>query len=216
MFDKIRTIIINFQTPDLLKTAIESFRKFYPISQITIIDNGSKDNSREVIERIRQAIPRYTETLLLDKNIYHGPAMNQAMNAVKEEYIFFLDSDTETKKGGFLEQMLAELELSATFYGIGRQITVNKRGFSAEKGVTLLAPAYMLLHRRLYPSFPPFEHHGQPVLKNFIAAQKMGYTLKSFPIEDFIDHQWRGTASRFGYGLGWKGKIDFVLNKLGF
>jgi hypothetical protein len=44
----------------------------------------------------------------------------------------------------------------------------------------------------------------------------MGYILKSFPIENFIDHRWRGTASRFGYGLGWRGKIDFVLNKLGF
>lgn len=216
MFDKIRTVVINFQTPDLLKTVIESFRKFYPTSQMTIIDNGSKDNSREVIEKIRCATPEYTTTLLLDSNIYHGPAMNQAMNAVKEEYVFFLDSDTEIKQGGFLEPMLGELESSVTAYGIGRQITVNKRGFSAETGVTLLAPAYMMLRRRLYSNFPPFEHHGQPVLKNFIEAKHMGYTLISFPIEDFIDHQWRGTASRFGYGLGWRGKIDFVLNKLGF
>jgi hypothetical protein len=152
----------------------------------------------------------------LDTNIYHGPAMNQAMNTVEEEYVFFLDSDTETKRDGFLEQMLAELESSANAYGIGRHITVNKRGFLAETGITVLAPAYMLLRSRLYIKFPPFEHHGQPVLKNFIAAQQLGYTLKSFPIEDYIDHQWRGTANRFGYGLGWKGKIDFVLNKLGF
>ena len=216
MFDKIRTVVINFQTPDLLKTAIESFRKFYPTSKMMIIDNGSKDNSREVIERMRRAIPKYMTTLLFDSNIYHGPAMNQAMNAAKEEYVFFLDSDTEIKQGGFLEPMLAKLESSATAYGIGRQITVNKRGFSAETGITLLAPAYMMLRRRPYPNFPPFEHHGQPVLKNFVVAQQMGYTLKSFPIENFIDHQWRGTASRFGYGLGWRGKIDFVLNKLGF
>jgi GT2 family glycosyltransferase len=216
MFDKIRIVVINFQTPDLLKTAIESFRKFYPTSKMTIIDNGSKDNSREVIERMRRAMSKYMTTLLFDSNIYHGPAMNQAMNAVKEEYVFFLDSDTEIKQGGFLEPMMAELESSVTAYGIGRQITVNKRGFLAETGITILAPAYMMLRRRLYPDFPPFEHHGQPVLKNFIAAQQMGYTLKSFPIEDFIDHRWRGTASRFGYGLGWKGKIDFVLNKLGF
>jgi GT2 family glycosyltransferase len=188
MFNNVRTVVINFQTPDLLKTAIESFRKFYPTSQITIIDNGSKDNSREVIEGMRRVMPKYTATLLLDSNIYHGPAMNQAMNAMKEEYVFFLDSDTEIKQGGFLEPMLAELETSVTAYGIGRQITVNKRGFSAETGVTLLAPAYMMLRRRLYPNFPPFEYHGQPVLKNFIAAHQMGYILKSFPIENYIDH----------------------------
>ncbi len=53
-------------------------------------------------------------------------------------------------------------------------------------------------------------------MKNFIAAYQKGYEIKSFPIEDFIDHKLRGTASKFGYGLGWNGKIDFVLNKLGF
>ncbi len=215
MFDKIRIVVINFQTPDLLKTAIESFRKFYLKSKITIVDNGSKDNSREFIEGIRQGFPDNIETLLLDKNIYHGPAMNYALNKIKEDYVFFLDSDTETRQGGFLESMFAELESLETIYGIGRQITVNKRGFLAETGNTILTPAYMMIRRSLYSYFPPFEHHGQPVMKNFVAAQKRGYKIKSFPIEDFIDHRWRGTASRFGYGLGWGGKIDFVLNKLG-
>jgi len=216
MYNKIRIVVINFQTPDLLKTALESFRKFYINSSITIIDNGSKDNSREIIESMRKDMPHNTETLMLDRNIYHGPAMNYALNMVKEDFVFFLDSDTKTKCGGFLEPMLAKLESSEKNYGIGRQITVNKRGFLVEKGNTILTPAYMMLRRSLYSYFPPFEHHGQPVMKNFIDAQKNGYKLNSFPIENFIEHRWRGTASRFGYGLGWKGKIDFVLNKMGF
>jgi len=216
MFDKIRIVVINFQTPDLLKTAIDSFLKFYLNAQITIIDNGSKDSSREVIENMRKSLPDNIETQLLDKNIYHGPAMNYALNTLKEEYVFFLDSDTETKRGGFLEPMLAELESSKTTYGIGRQIKVNKRGFLSETGTTILTPAYIMLRRCLYSCFPPFEHHGQPVMKNFIVAQQKGYKLEAFPIEDFIDHRWRGTASRFGYGLGWGGKKDYLLNKLGF
>jgi GT2 family glycosyltransferase len=216
MFDKIRTVIINFQTPDLLKTAIESFRKYYPTSNLTVLDNGSKDNSREVIERICGVVPKKTTSILLKSNIYHGPAMDCAMKTIEEEYVLFLDSDTETKKGGFIEQMLEELEASENAYGIGRYITVNKRGFSSEIGNTLLAPAYMMLRRSLYSKFPPFEHHGQPVLRNFTAAQQLGYTLLSFPIEDYIEHSWRGTASRFGYGLGWRGKVDFILNKLKF
>jgi glycosyltransferase involved in cell wall biosynthesis len=216
MSKKIRTVVINFQTPDLLKTAIESFRKFYPTIMVTIIDNGSQDTSREEIEKLCSAEPAYTETLMLGSNAYHGPAMNQAMNSTREEYVFFLDSDTETKQGGFLEAMQAELEMEERAYGIGLPITVNKRGFLAKSGVTVIAPAYMMVRRRLYSKFPPFEHHGLPVLKNFLNAQKMGYTLKPFPIEKYIDHRWRGTAARFGYGLGWRGKRDFVLNKLGF
>ena len=34
-------------------------------------------------------------------------------------------------------------------------------------------------------------------------------------MDDYIDHLWRGTASKFGYGLGLKGKFDYLLNKLG-
>jgi glycosyltransferase involved in cell wall biosynthesis len=198
-----------------LKIAIESFRKFYSHAPILIIDNGSKDNSRKIIEEIRCAAPHSTEVLLLGSNTYHGPAMHQAMSKVQEEHVFFLDSDTETKQGGFLEAMHAEMERSTHSYGVGRQVTVNKRGFPAEKGITVLASAYMMIRRSVYLLLPPFEHHGLPVLKNFIAAQTKGYTLKSFPIEEFIEHQWRGTASRFGYGLGWRGKMEYMLNKIG-
>jgi hypothetical protein len=98
---------------------------------------------------------------------------------------------------------------------VGRIITVNKRGFPSDKGIGVLSTAYMMLRRNMYFSLPPFEHHGQPSLKNFIAAQKKEYVLKSFPIENYIEHHWRGTASRYGYGLGLKGKMDFVLNKIG-
>jgi GT2 family glycosyltransferase len=215
MSKQVRTVVVNYQTPDLLKEAIESFRKYYPQSPLLIIDNGSKDNSREVIEQMRQQTPACTSVLLLDENTYHGPAMHQAMKAVNDDFIFFLDSDTKTIQGGFLEAMQTELEKTENVYGIGLPVTVNKRGFLAVTGMTILAPAFMMLRRRLYSKFPPFEHHGQPVLKNFLRAQQMGYTLQSFPIEKYIDHRWRGTASRFGYGLGWRGKKDFILNKVG-
>ena len=94
-------------------------------------------------------------------------------------------------------------------------MTVNKRGFPASKGITVLTPAYMMIRRNMYSNLAQFEHHGFPVMKNFLDAQQKGYTLKSFPIEEFIEHRWRGTASRFGFGLGWRGKKDFILNKIG-
>jgi hypothetical protein len=141
--------------------------------------------------------------------------MHKALNVLDKEYIFFLDSDTETKKGGFLEEMYQILMFSNKNYGVGKQFKVNKRGFISENGKSILAPAYMMLKRSLYFTLPPFEHHGQPVMKNFFAAHEKGYQLKSFPVENYIEHHWRGTASRFGYGLGLKGKIDFLLNKIG-
>jgi glycosyltransferase involved in cell wall biosynthesis len=215
MSDQVRTVIINFQTPDLLRIAVESFRKFYPQSQLTIIDNGSEDISRDVIRGMQRDTPQHTDVLFLGENIFHGPAMHRAMNEVKEDYVFFLDSDTETNKNGFLEAMQGEIEKSANIYGVGRYLTVSKRGFQKITGITVLAPAYMMIRRNIYFDLRPFEHHGMPVLKNFVSAQERGFKLNSFPIEEYIEHRWRGTASRFGYGLGWRSKIDLVLNKMG-
>ena len=70
MSDKIRTVIINFQTPDLLKVAVETFRKFYPQTKLTIIDNGSKDDSRDFIKEIQSGAPQFIDVLLIEKNIY--------------------------------------------------------------------------------------------------------------------------------------------------
>jgi glycosyltransferase involved in cell wall biosynthesis len=215
MFDNVRTVIINYQTPDLLTIAVESFRRYYPKERLLIIDNGSKDKSSHTIEKLEKITPDQTTSVRLESNIYHGPAMHHAMNIINEEMVLFLDSDTETKRGGFIENMLKEFELSSKLYGIGQILSVNKRGFQEPTGEQVLAPAYMMVRRNIYFELKPFEHHGLPVLINNMDAREKGYELKSFPIEKYIDHRWRGTASRYGYGLGWRGKKEFLLNKLG-
>ncbi|OGU76529.1 MAG: hypothetical protein A2W11_02440 [Ignavibacteria bacterium RBG_16_35_7] len=215
MNHSICTVIINYQTPDLLKIAVDSFRKFCPSAILLIIDNGSKDDSREVIKDLQNKSSQYTKTLFLGENIFHGPAMHIAINNLNNDFLFFLDSDTETHKGGFLEEMAEILNSSDKVYGTGRFVILNKRGFKSAKGISIPSTAYFMIKKSLYTHFPPFEHHGVPVLKNFSKALKLGYEFKEFPIENYIEHSWRGTAGRFGYGLGIKAKIDYVLNKLG-
>jgi GT2 family glycosyltransferase len=208
------SVVINYQTPALLKVAVRSFRKFYPSCPLLIVDNGSKDGSRSEIERLQSEEPDHTWTLFLPENIHHGPAMDHALRVVKEEFVFFLDSDTEAHGGGFLESMMNTLRSEESAYAAGVVQAVNHRGFRAEGGTPVVQSAYFMLKRSLYFKFPPFEHHGQPTLKNFSAATSQGYLLKDFPVCDYIHHLGRGTASRFGYALGWRGKLDFILNKL--
>mgnify|MGYP001592966209 FL=1 len=140
--------------------------------------------------------------------------MHEAMMAVDQDFVFFLDSDTETRQGGFLEKMIAEFA-SQKVYAVGRIDTVNKRGFHSDEGTPIVLSPYMILRRKLYHEFPPFEHRGMPTLRNFAAAQRQGYLLRTFPVEKYVAHFGRGTVSRFGYGLGMRGKVDYVLNKLG-
>lgn len=210
--DTVSAAVVNYQTPDLTETAVRSFRTHYPDVPILLVDNGSRDGSPELIEQLAGELN--VEPLFLDENRYHGPAMDLAMHHLSTPFVFLLDSDTETKKGGFLEEMLTPLEDPAV-YGAGKIVHVDRRGFAAPRGIPVLVSAFMLLRRGTYLTLPPFVHHGLPALKNFQAAAERDLMLAPYAIENYITHLGRGTAERFGYGLGLKSRFDYLLKRLG-
>lgn len=215
--EHVAAAVVNFQTPDLLDAAVRSFRAAYPAVPLLIIDNGSVDGSPGLIRRLADELGPGVSALLLEENIYHGPAMHRALCELETPYVYVFDSDTETQRGGFLEAMLADLAAEDHRYGAGQVVHANKRGFrvAAGEGTPVLASAHMLLKRGLYHQLPPFIHHGLPALHNFEAAAEQGYELRAFPIEDYVFHKGRGTAERYGYGLGLRSRADYLLNKLG-
>lgn len=211
----IEAVVVNFQTPDLLERAVTTFMEHYPEVPTLLIDNGSRDESHKVIEELERRFAPSLRPMLLEKNIFHGPALDLAMRTLTAELIYVFDSDAFTLRGGFLEGMRDRLLADERAYGIGKLVTVDHRGFLASRGVPIVTTPHMLLRREIYADFPPFEHHGMPTLKNFTAAQKEGYRMLDFPINDYVEHEGRGTAGRFGYSLGIRGKIDLILHKLG-
>jgi GT2 family glycosyltransferase len=213
-FNDLCVVVVNYRTPDLLLRAVSSFCSFYPDLDVVIVDNGSNDASLAVIDQLESDSNGKLKSLLLGKNFYHGPAMDIAIRANEKEVFFFLDTDTETLRGGFLEEMLPVFE-DDSVYAIGEVDHVNKRGFSSENGISIVISAYMMLRKSKYLQLPPFKHHGMPTLENFSAAASKGFKVVDFPIEQYVRHFGRGTASRFGYGLGVKGGLNYLLNKIG-
>jgi len=214
----VTAVIINFKTPDLIRRVVTSFRQYYPTVPLLLIDNGSHDESVTVLEEFQQQTPAFTEVIINDRNLHHGPVMDQALRYLRTPYALFIDSDCEIIKGGFIELMLAPLREEPRAYAIGKRIFMNKRGFDvpeSSKAFPYIRPICMLMKRELYLTLPPFEHHGTPCLKNMISAVKRNLQLIDFPIEEYIRHEGRGTASRFGYNLGWRGKLNYLLNKVG-
>ena len=211
----ITVLIINYQTPDLLDKAINSLLNFYPDVATIIFDNGSKDNSIETINEISKKHSNI-RVHFNGKNIFHGPSMDFALrNLVKTKYCFILDSDTETIKKGFLEEMRNILEEDEFNYAVGLEENVNERGFLHANGkIRIILSPFMLIKRNIYITLAPFIHHGQPVMFNFDEASKKGYKIFNYHIDGYINHLRRGTASRYGYKLGIKGKIVFVAEKL--
>jgi hypothetical protein len=99
-------------------------------------------------------------------------------------------------------------------YAAGKKAVVNARGFHAPEGIEIVKTPSMMIRRSLYHQLPPFEHRGMPTLANFQVAHRMKYHFADVSVESSIRHDGRGTAEKFGYGLGLRGKIEFVVEKL--
>lgn len=216
IYNKITAVIINYQTPELTEEAIRSLKIFYPELKLILIDNGSNDDS---LERFQNLTDQYRNIELLPnkKNIHHGPAMHQAINLITTDYVLFIDSDCKVTKNGFIEEMLKLIEINKLNYAVGKLIFLNKRGFVVNDpnlGFPYIRPVCMLIRCSVYKELPSFQKHGSPCLKNMIAAVSNGFNLIDFDVEKYILHLGRGTASKYGYNLGIKGRINYILNKL--
>ena len=216
--DSCTAVIINFQTPALTMKAMRSFRRWYPEVPLLLVDNGSRDESRAVLEDYARLDMQYTRIIVHPENLHHGPAMDQALRSLETTWVLFLDSDCEVKKGGFLEEMVSCLEHDPAGYIVGKMTYMDKRGFDIPKekgGTPYVRPICMVVRRMFYLKLPPFRKHGTPCLDNMIAAQERGWGLVGYPIEEYVDHLGRGTASLYGYGLGWRGKLNYLLHRIG-
>ncbi len=202
-------LVTHYQTPDLLEVAVSSFRAAYPEISVIITDNGSRKDSgtEELLLKLQRSAPHRITVHRMEQNIFHGPAMDLAIRElVDTRFAFTLDSDTETLRGGFLEPMIASLEANQHAYACGRVLEVDQYGYrvpaGSPGGTPLCWVPYALFDLQHYHSLPPFEHHGVPNLANAVAARERGLSAINYPIADYIHHLGRGTAGRFGYGLG--------------
>ena len=220
MSDKlpVTAVIINFKTADVTRRAITSFRRYYPAIPLLLIDNGSRDESTVMLNEFKQQSPGCTEVIINDTNLHHGPAMNQALHYLRSSNVLFLDSDCEIHKGGFLEAMIIRAEEHTHHYAVGKRVFMNRRGFDVPESnaaISYIRPLCMLLKREVYVTLPAFQHHGTPCLANMREAARRGLVLVDFPGEEYLIHVGRATAGKYGYNLGWRGKLNHLLNKIG-
>ncbi len=88
-YPKISVIIPTYNRVHLIKDAVESvFNQTYQDFELIIIDDGSTDNTREVLAEYGERL-RY----IYQENQGRSAARNHGINLAKGEYIAFLDSD---------------------------------------------------------------------------------------------------------------------------
>jgi hypothetical protein len=201
----ITCILVNFKTKRLTKQALTTFLDYYSSVHVILVDNGSHDDSTNLVRQAGKVYPGVT-SVLYDTNIGHGPAMHNAIKQSTTDYVFTLDSDCIVQRVGFLEQMLERAQ-SGNLYAIGWRRWVDRltgvplewhiEKPPAKKFIPYIHPCASLYNRRMYHQLYPFTHHGAPCIINMREATSKQFKMQSFPIFDYIKHLKAGTRRMY-------------------
>ena len=112
---KLSIVILSYNTKDLLRDCLLSLYKVKNEVDFEVIvpDNGSIDGSAEMVQK---EFPWVKKVIKNKKNLGFAKGNNAARPYVGEEYVLFLNSDTQVKKGSLkkcLEHMGGDKQIGA-------------------------------------------------------------------------------------------------------
>lgn len=189
----ITAIIVSYKTPLLLRQAYESFRVFYPNTQVIIIDGSPPDSECWAYALSLQSC--WTNVRCVEYNIGHGNGMKMGISMCHTDYFLLMDSDVEINKP-CLEEMLTWLKPTPRCYGIGKIVTVNEFGGNCDKdenSIPYLHPHFALINKAYYLKCDPIINHGAPMLQAMKSVIKNKLTVKNYNVELYVTHHERGT-----------------------
>ena len=95
-----------------------------PETEILVVDNGSKDGSRELVE---EKFPQ-VRVIALDDNYGFCGAVNAGIRASQAPFVILLNNDTEVRKG-FVYELYRGIQVSdRIFSGAAKMIQVRRCG----------------------------------------------------------------------------------------
>lgn len=133
-------VILSFNSERTLSRCLQSIveslisTNSYASSEVFVVENGSKDKSKDILEQWSKKHPELIVPLIMDTNTGTTFSRNQALSRCTGDYIVILDSDAYISAAA-LAGLSKELQTSPDvglvcpklFYGDGRfQISVDK------------------------------------------------------------------------------------------
>ena len=124
---KVSVLVSNYNYAAYIRQAIESvLRQTYANFELIICDDGSTDNSTEIIESYRRTDPRIS--LIVKENGGQASGFNAAYAASTGDLIFFLDSDDTYRPEKIAMMVEAYLQTPDAGFGLHRVQRVNRNG----------------------------------------------------------------------------------------
>ncbi len=97
---ELTVIIPTWNQTELLIHCLQSLRKQTVPCHILVVDNGSTDSTRGMIEAQRQAFPGILDCIQLERNFGFSRATNEGITAAQTQFIPLLNNDTEADPTG--------------------------------------------------------------------------------------------------------------------
>jgi glycosyltransferase involved in cell wall biosynthesis len=126
MSDKVSVIIPNYNGELYMKACFDSvLYQTYTNMEIIVIDDGSTDNSWEIINQYKQ---KYNSiTAIRQSNMGASIARNRGIDLATGRYVFFLDSDDVLCQDALM-QLINEQKKSNADLVIGNTLLINEDG----------------------------------------------------------------------------------------
>ncbi len=193
----ITIIIVNYNTPDLLKRAVESLPRDIPL---IVVENS---------ELVLQPWVPHQRTVVPPRKMFHGDGLHFGISHIMTPYFVAMDSDAYVKDQKIFEIM--RNSFTPTSYGVGTVMHVDKNGIddwheaSKPPYTPYLHPYFCMIDMKKYYECEPYVHHGAPAIYAMMDADKKGYTMEHIDLAPYVHHDGRGTRNiTQEYKKGWK------------
>ncbi|HEY2796846.1 MAG TPA: polysaccharide pyruvyl transferase family protein [Thermoanaerobaculia bacterium] len=101
LFPRISVVVVTYDNRELNRVCLESLaaRTEWPNWELIVVDNGSTDGTRELLEEQQRLLGPRMRVLFQGKNRGFAAACNAGLAAATGEYLVLLNNDTVTTRG---------------------------------------------------------------------------------------------------------------------